>query len=418
MRLVLTVIIVVLNMASVNVTADDARQVRETEQMLEQVISLRPKYQHVLHFAENYRGWKRSPEFKRLEEFISKNWEAVLRNVEETVSTETQLFILFTAFQSLPQEDYFICLNRLADLCLSGVMRKEVFEWIRVSYEIQTKNAISLNYQNPIVIEIIQKAKIIFADDPYRVLLYDGILSGESKKNIEDSLGDIPETLVQSFHQTQRATNPVDVIEDAGLRIVAAARSQIGRTVAYDPGYAPLDYPMGDIPIERGVCTDVVVRALRDALGMDLQQLVHEDMKAAFLFYPKRRGIRLPDRNIDHRRVAMLMKYFERKGFSVGVSDRQDDYLPGDIVTWGTMHVMIVSDRKSGQGIPLIIHNIGGGTREEDGLFLSDITGHYRITHKGRQSMLNNSIVFIVGLAIVCTVIIRCYFGKRQRVRK
>jgi len=165
--------------------------------------------------------------------------------------------------------------------------------------------------------------------------------------------------------------------------IVAAARSQVGKTVTYDSGYVRLTYPMGDVPIEKGVCTDVIIRALRVARKMDLQQLVHEDMTAAFSAYPNNWGLKSPDRNIDHRRVPNLKKYFERKGFSVAVSKKLEDYLPGDFVTCTVAgnrpHIMIVSDRKTPQGVPLIIHNIGSGTREEDSLFAFPITGHYRI---------------------------------------
>jgi uncharacterized protein YijF (DUF1287 family) len=89
--------------------------------------------------------------------------------------------------------------------------------------------------------------------------------------------------------------------------IVTAARKQIGKTVSYDPAYVGLEYPGGDLPIEKGVCTDVVVRALRDALTMDLQKLIHEDMKIAFSSYPKIWGLKKTDRNIDHRRVPNLM---------------------------------------------------------------------------------------------------------------
>ena len=165
--------------------------------------------------------------------------------------------------------------------------------------------------------------------------------------------------------------------------IVAAARSQVGKTLSYDPAYVRLAYPMGDIPIEKGVCTDVVVRALRDARKMDLQKLVHEDMTAAFSAYPNNWGLTKPDRNIDHRRVPNLQKYFERKGYSVAVTKKPEDYLPGDLVTstvtGNRPHIMIVSDKKTPQGTPLVIHNIGRGAQEEDFLFNFHITGHYRI---------------------------------------
>lgn len=162
---------------------------------------------------------------------------------------------------------------------------------------------------------------------------------------------------------------------------VAAARRQIGVTRFYDPAYVTLDYPGGDVPKERGVCTDVVIRALR-AEGLDLQQAVHEDMRAHFDRYPRTWGLRRPDPNIDHRRVPNLQVWFTRQGWSLTPSTRAADYRPGDLVTWmlpGNLpHIGIVSERFHHDGTPLIIHNIGAGTREENILFAYPITGHYR----------------------------------------
>lgn len=165
-------------------------------------------------------------------------------------------------------------------------------------------------------------------------------------------------------------------------RLVAAARKQIGVTVRYDPAYVVLPYPNGDVPQDRGVCTDVVIRALR-AQGLDLQQRVHEDMQVHFDLYPKKWGLRAPDRNIDHRRVPNLQTWFGREGWALPVSDRDDDYRPGDLVTWtlpGHLdHIGIVSDRRSlFTHTPLVLHNIGHGTREDDILFAYPVTGHYR----------------------------------------
>jgi uncharacterized protein len=164
--------------------------------------------------------------------------------------------------------------------------------------------------------------------------------------------------------------------------LIASARAQIGVTVSYDAAYRVLDYPGGDVPKETGVCTDVIVRALREQ-GIDLQKDMHEDMKKAFSAYPKRWGLKTTDRNIDHRRVPNMMTYFRRQGWSVPISKKPEDYASGDLVTWdlvpGTLpHIGIVSDRKSPAGVPLIIHNIGRGTQEEDILFTYTITGHYR----------------------------------------
>ena len=173
--------------------------------------------------------------------------------------------------------------------------------------------------------------------------------------------------------------------ESGGSRnhIVEAARGQVGVTVSYDPSYVALTYPGGDVPRERGVCTDVVIRALREGRGMDLQKLVHEDMKAHFSKYPGIWGLKRTDRNIDHRRVPNLRTYFKRKGFSLPVTRTAGDYKPGDFVTCtvppNRPHIMIVSSRNTPGGVPLVIHNIGRGAREEDALFTYPITGHYRL---------------------------------------
>lgn len=164
--------------------------------------------------------------------------------------------------------------------------------------------------------------------------------------------------------------------------LVEAARKQIGVTTSYDPAYVSLDYPGGDIPRSRGVCTDVLIRALRDAYAADLQELVHEDMKANFGRYPKRWGLTRSDRSIDHRRVPNLRTFLERKHQSFGIPTRGSELRPGDIVTslvGGRLpHIMIVSSAKNADGVPLVIHNIGRGTREEDVLFAHKVTGHYR----------------------------------------
>lgn len=146
-----------------------------------------------------------------------------------------------------------------------------------------------------------------------------------------------------------------------------------------------LKYPGGDVPIERGVCTDVVIRAMRDGLAKDLQKLVHEDMAKNFSAYPKNWGLKRPDKNIDHRRVPNLQTWFKRQGYQIALGPEKDPgkFLPGDIVTCTVPphlpHIMIVSDRKSAAGVPLVIHNIGGGTQEENVLFVFPLTGHYRL---------------------------------------
>lgn len=170
---------------------------------------------------------------------------------------------------------------------------------------------------------------------------------------------------------------------DAAQKLVAAALRQVGVTLTYDPAYSRLDYPGGDVPLERGVCTDVIVRAYRDGLAIDLQVLVHEDMRRAFSAYPALWGLKRTDRNIDHRRVPNLQTFFRRAGAALPVSDRGADYRSGDIVSHmlpGNLpHIGIVTDERSADAArPLLVHNIGAGARLEDVLFTYPITGHYR----------------------------------------
>ena len=181
------------------------------------------------------------------------------------------------------------------------------------------------------------------------------------------------------------SVKPFAPVKPWAAKLISAAESQVGRTVNYDGAYVKLAYPMGDIPAETGVCTDVIVRAYREAFGIDLQRLVHEDMKRSFGSYPKIWGLKRPDKNIDHRRVPNLERYFARRRASLPISRFGKDYLPGDLVSQrlpGNLpHIAIVSQRPSRDGErPLIIHNIGAGTQIEDRLLDFKITGHFRFS--------------------------------------
>lgn len=174
-----------------------------------------------------------------------------------------------------------------------------------------------------------------------------------------------------------KSANPVlQKVIDYGIE-------QTTLTTTYDPAYVSLDYPNGDLPIEKGVCTDVVIRAFRKG-NVDLQQAVHEDMVANFSVYPKKWGMKATDKNIDHRRVPNLQTYFTRKGKSLPITEEAGDYKPGDLVTWdldgnGLAHIGLVTNIWSETSKRyIIVHNIGAGARLEDRLFDWKVTGHYR----------------------------------------
>jgi uncharacterized protein YijF (DUF1287 family) len=182
------------------------------------------------------------------------------------------------------------------------------------------------------------------------------------------------------------ASHPVTAQDQslaAAHRLIEAAVERTRHSVAYDGSYRRLAYPDGDVPDDIGVCTDLVIRAYRQGLGVDLQVAVHEDMVQAFAAYPRIWGLTRPDPNIDHRRVPNLETYFARHGQSLPVSRAAEDFRPGDLVTWrlpGNLpHIGIVTDRRSADGArPLIAHNIGRGPMLEDMLFAYPIAGHFR----------------------------------------
>jgi uncharacterized protein len=167
----------------------------------------------------------------------------------------------------------------------------------------------------------------------------------------------------------------------AAVPLVEKARDQIDVTTSYDPAYKKMAYPGGDVPKETGVCSDVVVRAFR-GLKIDLQKEVHEDMTRAFDQYPRKWGLKRPDSNIDHRRVPNLMTCFQRQGWTVSLREKAGDFQAGDAVAWdlggGVTHIGIVSDRRSAEGTPVVIHKIGRGVQEENNLFEYEIIGHDR----------------------------------------
>jgi len=171
--------------------------------------------------------------------------------------------------------------------------------------------------------------------------------------------------------------------------LATAARAQLGVTKSYDPKYIRIPYPNGDVPRSTGVCADVIVRAGRDALALDLQRLVHEDMLADFAAYPRTWGMAHPDANIDHRRVLNLEAYFRRAhselwhatGPAAGNSF-PGKLLPGDILTWRLdarmPHIgIVVADSLFSTRV---VHNWGNGTEESSLLTFAPhrAIGHYR----------------------------------------
>ena len=165
--------------------------------------------------------------------------------------------------------------------------------------------------------------------------------------------------------------------------ILLGARKDVQNRPKYDPSYRENAYP----PSNRGVCTDVIWRAFKNA-GYSLKDMVDKDILENTVLYPRVEG--RPDPNIDFRRVPNLKVFFDRYAVSLTLdADRVEQWQPGDIVTYGTTHIAIVSDRRNKFGVPYIIHNGGQPIFEEDALTRDEISGHYRFNaSKLSESML------------------------------
>jgi uncharacterized protein YijF (DUF1287 family) len=189
------------------------------------------------------------------------------------------------------------------------------------------------------------------------------------------------------------------VLRESGDPGAALAAEALGRTlmdVKYDPAYYSITYPGGDVPSEKGVCSDLVVRSYR-GLGVDLQQLVHEDMTGSFRIYPQFWKLKGPDSNIDHRRVPNLQRFFARHGEDLPIGKVGDDFAVGDIVAWrlpfgengqAASHIgIVVPGPGAKKGEKWVVHNIGAGPEWEDELFSYEIVGHYRFVPEGGFAM-------------------------------
>lgn len=204
------------------------------------------------------------------------------------------------------------------------------------------------------------------------------IVLEKSKYAIADDINEIIRFIKKTDDRKGWDTKTIE--DDCIRSLVTAAVEQTTKNVVYDPSYFQIDYPNGDVPPDRGVCTDVIIRAYR-SVGVDLQKEVHEDMVKNFDLYPKKWEMTETDTNIDHRRVPNLQTFFKRFGEELENSKNPESYQPGDIVIWnmpsGRPHIGMVSNF-SKNGVPLIIHNIGSGPKIDNALFKFEISGHYR----------------------------------------
>ena len=180
----------------------------------------------------------------------------------------------------------------------------------------------------------------------------------------------------------------IELNDENQIKFINSVLDRTKHKIRYNGSYFAIDYPNGDIPANFGVCTDVIIRSYR-GVEIDLQQLIHEDIKNNFSDYPISKHWprqKSADSNIDHRRVPNLEVFFSKYGESIPISNIKGEFKfqPGDIVTWdlkgsSPWHIGIVINRLSeSTNSPMIVHNIGQGPIIDDAIFDFPIRGHYR----------------------------------------
>ena len=186
--------------------------------------------------------------------------------------------------------------------------------------------------------------------------------------------------------QAEVISASLDQSQESGQRLAAAALRRTLEDITFDPAYYRIAYPMGDIPPGKGAAADVIIRSLR-AIEVDLQVDVHEDINENFRLYPQLWNAMGPDKNIDHRRIANLQRFFERKGETLSTAREADQYLPGDIVIWSLSNAdkhigIVVPGPGEHMSEPWVVHNIGAGVKWENILFDYKIEAHFRYPSK------------------------------------
>jgi len=197
----------------------------------------------------------------------------------------------------------------------------------------------------------------------------------------DESIPSAPAATTASHSAIPAITSPMDFNNngiDDYTDILHGARLDAENRPRYDPSYFSGGYP----PEDAGVCTDLVWRAFKHA-GYDLKAMVDADIAENTSLYPRVEG--RPDQNIDFRRVPNLLVFFQRHAQSLTTDLTQiEEWQPGDIVTFGKWHIVIVSDKRGESGLPYILHNMGQYDREDDALNNwgvggdKGISGHFR----------------------------------------
>lgn len=209
------------------------------------------------------------------------------------------------------------------------------------------------------------------------------------------------------------------------LDIKAACYNRVDSSIVYDPSYRTIGYPMGDVPANVGVCTDAVIRVLRDC-HIDLQEKMNIAIKSDNRDNGGRRyHIKKPNTSIDHRRVWNLKKMFDNWAGYTGEGTccsfivhgiptegmyGEGFYPPGTMVIYemwpGQGHIGIVIDSEQN----LIFHQVGYGQVIDASLHSWKIVGAYLI-----DQMTTENLAYEYGRSQKKAEVLTSAFSVRKR---
>ncbi|MBG9585821.1 DUF1287 domain-containing protein [Cytobacillus firmus] len=184
---------------------------------------------------------------------------------------------------------------------------------------------------------------------------------------------EVPSDYSQADSNQNGIADPLDMVQ--------TARKEVEQRTPYKSAYYAGGYP----PDGEGVCTDVIWRGFQGA-DVTIKDLIDQDIAENTDLYSRVQG--KPDPNIDFRRVPNQNIFFSRFAKSLttelipGDVKNLQQWQPGDIVVFLSPkfdHVAFISDKRTKDGIPYVIHNSTPFAAEVKlSSFKTPITAHYR----------------------------------------
>ena len=194
--------------------------------------------------------------------------------------------------------------------------------------------------------------------------------------------------LLPSLHKQQMAPNillekktiaDLREADTVATRLAAAALNRIREVEA----------AAASLPGPSDQSADLVLHSYQ-AVGIDLRELIKEDMNRALRYYPNPSRPPHADAGLVHRDVPNLQRFFARWGKALHTRKRETEFEIGDVVVWEhpsslqtpvnrVMGIIVPGpDKRSDER--WVVREDAGRLQWTSRIFDHEIVGHYRYT--------------------------------------